>query len=159
MIGVSLGVTGLVLGARSLGWLEMGELAAYDQGVRWKSLLPKGSKLPPSRLLVVAITEDDINRSKTWPLPDRTIAQMIQKLTDNKASLIGLDIFRANPVNPGHADLVKIWDRNDLIIPGCHHRNLRNPGIAGPPGIPAAQLGFVDIPVDRASVIVYVSKS
>jgi CHASE2 domain-containing sensor protein/tRNA A-37 threonylcarbamoyl transferase component Bud32 len=153
IIGVSLSVTGLVFGARSLGWLEMGELAAYDQGVRWKSLLPKGSKLPPNRLLVVAITEDDINRSKTWPLPDRTIAQMIQKLTDNKASLIGLDIFRANPVNPGHTDLVKIWDRNDLIIPGCHHRNLRNPGIAGPPGIPAAQLGFVDIPVDRDSIV------
>lgn len=151
--GVSLGMMGLVWGAKNLGWLEMGELAAYDQGVRWKNLTTKASPRGSDRLLVVAITEDDLNRQGTWPLPDRTIAKIIQKLTDAKASLIGLDIFRANPVNPGHADLVKIWNSNDLIVPGCHHRNLKSPGIAGPPGIPAAQLGFVDILVDRDSIV------
>ena len=39
ILGVSLGITGLVVGAKSLGWWEMGELAAYDQSVRWKSLV------------------------------------------------------------------------------------------------------------------------
>ncbi len=146
--GVSLGMTGISIAARNLGWLEIGELAAYDQSVRWRS--PKSAD---PRLLIVAITEADLARQKTWPLPDRTIAKVIQKLTDGQASLIGLDIFRANPVNPGHEDLVKIWDRNDLIIPGCHHSNLKNPGIAGPPGIPPEQLGFVDLLVDRDSVV------
>lgn len=148
VLGVSLGVTGLVVGAKNLGWLEMGELAAYDSSIRWRKRLP-----PDPRLLIVAITEEDLNRQGTWPLPDRTIARTIQKLTDAKASIIGLDVFRANPVNPGHQDLVKIWDNNDRIIPGCQHRNLKTPGIAGPPGIPAQQLGFVDILVDRDSVV------
>jgi CHASE2 domain-containing sensor protein/predicted Ser/Thr protein kinase len=148
ILGVSLGVTGLVIGAKTAGWLEMGELTVYDQSMRWRSPLP-----PDPRLLIVAITEEDLNLQKTWPLPDRTIAKIIQKLTDAKAKIIGLDVFRANPVNPGHADLVKIWDSNDLIIPGCHHRNLKNPGIAGPPGIPPEQLGFVDILVDRDSIV------
>jgi CHASE2 domain-containing sensor protein/predicted Ser/Thr protein kinase len=147
VLGVGLGVTGLVIGAKNIGWLESGELAAYDGGVRWKSKLP-----PDPRLLIVAITEEDLARG-TWPLPDRTIAQVIQKLTDAKASVIGLDVFRATPVNPGHAELVKIWDKNEKIIPGCHHRNLKNPGIAGPPGIPPEQLGFVDVLVDRDSVV------
>lgn len=151
--GVSLGVMGVVVGAKQLGWLEMSELAAYDQGVRWKNLSATASPGSIERLLVVAITEEDLNRQGTWPLPDRTIAQIIQKLTDAKASLIGLDIFRASPVNPGHADLVKIWQQNDLIVPGCHHRNLKNPGIAGPPGIPAEQLGFVDLLLDRDSIV------
>ncbi len=148
VLGVSLGVTGLVVGAKNLGWLEMGELTAYDSSIRWRKVLP-----PDPRLLIVAITEEDLNRQGIWPLPDRTIARTIQKLTDAKASIIGLDVFRATPVNPGHAELVKIWDNNDRIIPGCHHRNLKHPGIAGPPGIPAQQLGFVDILVDRDSIV------
>jgi CHASE2 domain-containing sensor protein/predicted Ser/Thr protein kinase len=148
VLGVSLGVTGLVIGAKHLGWWEMGELAAYDGSVRWKTPAP-----PDPRITIVAITEEDIERQKTWPLPDRTIAKVIQKLTDGKAKIIGLDMFRPNPVAPGQADLAKIWDKNDLIIPGCHHRNLKNPGIAGPPGIPAEQLGFVDLLVDRDSIV------
>ena len=148
ILGVSLGVTGLTIGAKNLGWWEMGELTVYDQSVRWKSPLPQDP-----RLLIVAITEEDLNREKIWPLPDRTIAKVIQKLTDAKAKTIGLDMFRPNPVEPGHAALAKIWDENDLIVPGCHHRNLKNPGIAGPPGIPAEQLGFVDLLVDRDSIV------
>jgi CHASE2 domain-containing sensor protein/predicted Ser/Thr protein kinase len=148
ILGVSLGVTGLVLGAKNLGWWELGELTVYDRSVRWKSPVPADP-----RIAIVAITEEDLNIQKTWPLPDRTIAKVIQKLTDAKAKVIGLDVFRANPVNPGHADLVEIWNKNDLIIPGCHHRNLKNPGIAGPPGIPAEQLGFVDLVVDRDSIV------
>jgi CHASE2 domain-containing sensor protein/tRNA A-37 threonylcarbamoyl transferase component Bud32 len=148
ILGVSLVVTGLVIGAKQLGWWEIGELTVYDRGIRWKSALP-----PDPRLLIVAITEDDLNRQQAWPLPDRTIAKIIQKLTDKQARVIGLDVFRANPVEPGHAELAKIWDKNDLIIPGCHHRNLKNPGIAGPPGIPAEQLGFVDLVVDRDSIV------
>ena len=148
VLGVSLGVTGLVLGAKHLGWLETGELAAYDRSVRWR-----GSVKPDPRLLIVGITEEDIDRQKAWPLPDRTIAQVIQKLTDGQASLIGLDVFRANPVNPGHAELVEIWNKNDKIIPVCQHRNLKNPGIAGPPGIPPEQLGYVDLLIDPDSVV------
>ncbi len=148
VVSVSLVVTGLVLGAKNLGWLEMSELSAYDGSIRWRKPLPTDP-----RLLIVAITESDIDRQGAWPLPDRTIARAIQKLTDAKASIIGLDVFRAKPVPPGHAELVKIWDNNDRIIPGCHHRNLNHPGIAGPPGIPAQQLGFVDLLVDRDSVV------
>ena len=148
ILGVSLGVTGLVMGAKSLGWWEMGELTVYDQSVRWRS-----PTAPDPRILIVAITEEDLNLQKTWPLPDRTIATIIQKLTDAQAKIIGLDMFRPNPVEPGHADLAKIWDENDLIIPGCQHRNLKNAGIVGPPGIPAEQLGFVDILVDRDSIV------
>jgi CHASE2 domain-containing sensor protein/predicted Ser/Thr protein kinase len=146
--GVGLGVAGLVIGAKQLGWWETGELATYDRSVRWRPALPKDP-----RLLVVAISEEDLNRQKTWPLPDRTIARAIQKLTDAKAKVIGLDVFRPNPVKPGAAELAKIWDSNDLIIPGCHHRNFKNPGIGGPPGIPAEQLGFVDLLVDRDGIV------
>jgi CHASE2 domain-containing sensor protein/tRNA A-37 threonylcarbamoyl transferase component Bud32 len=148
ILGVSLGVAGLVIGTKHLGWWEMGELTAYDRSMRWKPSLP-----PDPRLLIVAITEEDLNLQKTWPLPDRTIAKVIQKLTDAKAKTIGLDVFRPHPIAPGQVELAKIWNENDLIIPGCHHPNLKSPGIAGPPGIPAAQLGFVDLLIDQDSIV------
>ncbi len=148
VLGVSLGVAGLVIGAKNLGWWEMGELAVYDGSVRSRSPLP-----PDPRILIVGISDEDLNLQKAWPLPDRTIAKVIQKLTDAKAKVIGLDVFRANPVEPGHAELAKIWDHNDLIVPACQHRNLKNSGISGPPGIPAQQLGFVDLLVDRDSIV------
>jgi CHASE2 domain-containing sensor protein/tRNA A-37 threonylcarbamoyl transferase component Bud32 len=148
VLGVSLGMTGLVIGTKHLGWWELGELTVYDRSVRHKAPAP-----PDPRITIVAITEEDLALQKTWPLPDRTIASVIQKLTDAKAKVIGLDMFRPNPVEPGQAQLAKIWNENELIIPGCHHRNLKNPGIAGPSGIPAEQLGFVDLLVDRDSII------
>jgi CHASE2 domain-containing sensor protein/predicted Ser/Thr protein kinase len=148
IMGVGLGVAGLVVGAKQMGWWETGELAVYDRSVRWRPALPRDP-----RLLVVAISEEDLNRQKAWPLPDRTIARAIQKLTDAKAKIIGLDVFRPNSISPGKTELAKIWDSNDLIIPGCHHRNFKNPGIGGPPGIPAEQLGFVDLVVDRDGIV------
>jgi CHASE2 domain-containing sensor protein/tRNA A-37 threonylcarbamoyl transferase component Bud32 len=148
ILAVGLGVAGLVVGAKQLGWWEMGELAVYDRSVRWQPALPQDP-----RLLIVAISEEDLNLQKTWPLTDRTIATAIQKLTNAKAKVIGLDVFRHHPVNPGATELAKIWDSNDLIIPGCHHRNFKNPGIGGPPGIPAEQLGFVDLLVDRDGIV------
>ncbi len=148
IMGVSLSVTTLAIGAKQIGWLEMAELAAYDGGVRWRKALP-----PDPRLLIVAIGETDIQRLGTWPLSDRTIALAIAKLTAANASVIGLDIFRPTSVAPGQQQLAKIWQDNDRIIPGCYHGNLKNPGIAGPPGMTSPQLGFVDLVVDRDSVV------
>jgi CHASE2 domain-containing sensor protein/tRNA A-37 threonylcarbamoyl transferase component Bud32 len=149
IVGISLGVASLVIGGKNLGWWEMGELAVYDGSLRSRPPLP-----PDPRILIVGISDEDLNLQKAFPLPDRTIAKAIQKLTDGKAKIIGLDLFRPNPVEPGHSDLAKIWDKNPLIVPVCEHRNLtlKKSGNAGPPGIPAEQLGFADLPVDRDSI-------
>jgi CHASE2 domain-containing sensor protein len=48
VVGVSSIVMGMVIGARSLGWLEIGELAAYDWGVRWKNAQP--TEFHPDRI-------------------------------------------------------------------------------------------------------------
>jgi CHASE2 domain-containing sensor protein len=148
VVGVGMLMAVVTIGCKQLGWWESGELAAYDLSVRTRT-----SRTPDRRLLMVKITEEDLKQQGVWPLPDRTIAKVIQKLTDAKPTLIGLDIFRANPVPPGHQDLVKIWNENEIVVPGCHHRNLKNPGIPGPPGISAEQLGFVDLTIDRDSVV------
>jgi CHASE2 domain-containing sensor protein len=65
-------VAGLVIGARSLGWLNSPELWAYDHLMQWQRPLP----LDP-RILLITVTDDDI---KTFdkPLKDETIHRLLQ---------------------------------------------------------------------------------
>ena len=89
--------TGLVLGVRQTGGLQSLELLAFDQMVR---LRPDAGADP--RLLVVAITEDDIRSQNRWPISDQVVAQLLAKLNQYKPKVIGLDIYRDVPQSPGH---------------------------------------------------------
>ncbi|MGL5131085.1 MAG: CHASE2 domain-containing protein, partial [Planktothrix sp.] len=59
----SLMVTVFVVGCQKLGWLEPLELRMFDALVCLRSM-PE----PDPNLLIVAITEDDIQSQKQWPL-------------------------------------------------------------------------------------------
>lgn len=96
----SLAVTTLVLGVRQLGSLQLLELVAFDRMVQ---LQPHSE--PDPRILIVAITEADINTQKRWPLPDQVIAQSLAKLQLAKPRVIGLDLHRNFPQEPGAAAL------------------------------------------------------
>jgi CHASE2 domain-containing sensor protein len=146
ILGVSLTVAAVVQGLKQVGIFEGWELDTYDRAVRIRPKSP-----PDNRLLIVKIGEAEIKNG--WPLSDRTIARTIQKLTDGGATIIGLDNFRATPVQPGNAELNRIWDKSEVIVPGCHHLSVKNTGVTGPPGIPPEQLGFVDVSVDLDSVV------
>jgi CHASE2 domain-containing sensor protein len=55
-------ITGLLVGARQLGMLQGFELGAFDQMMRSRS-----DRGPDDRLLVVGITEGDIQTRKEYP--------------------------------------------------------------------------------------------
>ncbi|MBE9018853.1 CHASE2 domain-containing protein, partial [Chroococcidiopsidales cyanobacterium LEGE 13417] len=85
----SAAVCGLVIGVRHLGRLEGLELNYFD---RFVQLHPDEGSDP--RLLVVAVTQDDIQALDRWPASDRTIDQLLQKLKQYRPRIIGLDIYR-----------------------------------------------------------------
>lgn len=147
-IGItSLLVSGAVLGLRYLGQLQQLELLAYDQMVR---LQP--DKGPDSRLLVVAITEADIRSQRRWPLSDQTLSQAIANLQRHQPVAIGLDIYRDIPQEPGHQQLVKQFKASNIIgITKISDAN--DVGVAPPPALPEAQVGFNDISSDPDGVI------
>ncbi|HCF28174.1 MAG TPA: histidine kinase, partial [Cyanobacteria bacterium UBA11049] len=68
------------------------------------------------RVVVVGINEDDIRSVGSFPIPDREIAALIQKLQIYKPRVIGIDIFRDLPVEPGHSELVKTFKSFNNII-------------------------------------------
>lgn len=147
-IGVtSLTITGGVLGLRQLGVLQPLELAVYDQLVR---LRPDVG--PDDRLLIVAITEADIKAENRFPLSDRTIATALQRLQRFQPRVIGLDVYRDLPQEPGQALLAKELQRSNLIA----ITKLPDPddlGVPAPPHVPADRVGFNDIPSDPDGVI------
>ncbi|OCR02071.1 CHASE2 domain-containing protein [Oscillatoriales cyanobacterium USR001] len=146
----SIAVTSLLIGARQIGMLEPLELGAFDQMVR--SRPDEGSD---SRLLVVGITEGDIQRLKEWPISDRKIAQVLQKLEQQQPIAIGLDVLRDVPLGEGRPELIQYLQNTSRLIGVCKASDPTgdNPGSPPPPGLATHQVGFADFGVDSGGVL------
>ena len=142
-------VTGLLLGGRQLRLLEPLELSTFDWLMQLRPALP-----PDPRLLVVTVTEEDIQSQDKYPLTDAVINQLLARLEQYQPAVIGLDIYRDLPVPPGHAELSNRLSKSDRIIPVCKITNGGNPGTPPPQGVPESRVGFSDIAVDRPNGIV-----
>jgi CHASE2 domain-containing sensor protein/tRNA A-37 threonylcarbamoyl transferase component Bud32 len=141
---VSLVAIALVTGARSLGWLQPLEIAAYD----WKIRTRPEPNLDP-RLLVVGITEADIQAQKRFPLSDETIAVTLAQLQRHQPRAIGLDIFRDIPQPPGRSQLLTALKAPNIVT----ITNLGTPITPAPPDVPSDRVGFNDVVLDVDSVV------
>jgi CHASE2 domain-containing sensor protein len=108
--GMTLSIAVPILLLRGLGLLQELELNLFDQFVRWRPLEPIDR-----RIVMVAIDEQDITQVG-HPMPDRVLAQAIQTIQTQKPRVIGLDIYRDLPVEPGHADLVQVFQSTPNLI-------------------------------------------
>ncbi|MBD1936837.1 CHASE2 domain-containing protein [Microcoleus sp. FACHB-68] len=143
-------VTILVMGMRGLGLFQTLELKAFDQLMRLRP-----DEGIDSRLLVVEATENDINQYG-FPLPDATIAQVIEKLDAYQPRIIALDIFRNSLLEPGHAQLSRQFQYNNRLIAVCsagEANNPKKPGIKPPPKLPESRLGFTDVVEDLDGIL------
>lgn len=140
-------VTGTIAGLRQLNWLEPLELAAYD---RMMQLSPDPGYDP--RLLVVGITELDIQTEKRFPLSDRTVARLLNKLQTYQPRAIGIDLLRDIPQEPGAADLRQAFQASNVVaITNLGHAN--NLPTPAPPGVPPDRVGFNDIVLDSDAAV------
>ncbi|OKH15128.1 CHASE2 domain-containing protein [[Limnothrix rosea] IAM M-220] len=124
---------------RLSGFLEFVELAAYDQFVRWQPPEP-----PDERIVIVGIEAGNTTQS------DAVFAELLAKLQTMEPRLIGLDIYRDVPVDPGHDDLVAIFQKYDNIY-GIEKMVGETPAETVPPPEALAeknQIGFNDLVTD-----------
>jgi len=140
-------VTGTLLGVRHLGWLQPLELKAFDLMVQ---LRPDPGADP--RLLVVTITEQDIHAFKKWPISDRVLARAIAKIARLEPAVIGVDIIRDIPYEPGNAELAAQF-KNPKVIPITFIGNSEYDRAPPPPNIPKKQIGFSDLVLDPDGTI------
>ncbi|MBN8564227.1 MAG: CHASE2 domain-containing protein [Leptolyngbya sp. UWPOB_LEPTO1] len=135
----------IVIVARTSGVLQSFERQALDSLLHLRPAEPTDE-----RVLIVGIDEEDIRRARTYPIPDRDLAKLIQTLKQKQPAVIGLDIFRDLPVPPGHADLVKTFRASSQNLVGIE-KILGEQGdstINPPPDLPPDQVGFVDAVLD-----------
>ena len=133
-----------VIGLRTLGMLQGWELAAFDY---LSQKLP--SESGDRRILIIGADERDISSSKyKYPLPDRVLAELIDKLQQHQPAVIGIDIFRDYPIPASNADdradnrseLAKNWQQPN-VVSICLGDNLEN-SVAPPTQSPLEQVGF-----------------
>lgn len=157
LLCLSLGVGVTLVGAKNLGWLEASELAVYDQMLRVRPALPDDE-----RLLVLAITEADIEayNNDDYPILDSVIYKLLTKLEQYEPLAIGLDNYRHTPTQKGEqgqkefAQLLDLLQNSDRIIPVCKLPDQEDPtGKASPPGIEPNQVGFADLVVDSGGIL------
>ncbi|MEE3715709.1 adenylate/guanylate cyclase domain-containing protein [Tumidithrix elongata RA019] len=96
--------TGILLGLRFAGLLQPLELAAYDL---FFQLQP--TELTDDRFIIVAIDEPDIVKYGL-PISDATLAQLLNLIKQQQPRAIGLDLYRDIPIEPGHQDLVNVFE-------------------------------------------------
>jgi CHASE2 domain-containing sensor protein/tRNA A-37 threonylcarbamoyl transferase component Bud32 len=153
----SVGVTVFIAGIRELRWLQPWELRVYDQMLRSaaddSATRSRPRKASVRRILLVTITQADIEREK-WPLSDATINQLLDKLESYQPRVIGLNIYRDLPVEPGFKKLANRLSRQNNIIAVCGFSSLENPEVPPPPTVSEHRIGFNDLISDEAGNIV-----
>lgn len=147
-------------GVRVTGLLQSLELMAFDQGLRLR--LPEP---PDSRLLIVEVTENDIqaqlqrNENSKGTVSDLTLERVLTTLEQYQPRLIGIDLYRDFKVDPQVPKLAQHFRQDDRIISLCKVPQTNDQGVeedAGvkpPPEVPAQRVGFADFALDPGGVV------
>ncbi|PSB56723.1 hypothetical protein C7B79_31855 [Chroococcidiopsis cubana CCALA 043] len=154
----SVAIAAFVMVGRQSEILQTWELQAFDLGMRLRS-----REAPDSRILIVKVTEADVQKQKLkekLSLSDATLAKLLAKLRPHHPKVIGLDIYRDFPVKSNQQHLLTyLQDHRFIGVCEVERANDDNPGedaypgIGSPPEIPKNRLGFSDFVFDRDRVI------
>ena len=143
----SFAATTLVTGVKSIGVLQRFELWNFDYLSRLKP-----SSGPDPRITIVGITEDDLQKYG-WPLSDQVVAIALEQIQQHQPRVIGLDLYRHTPKDPGRDALKAQLSAQNLIAitnVGDHPITETPPPL---PNMPWERIGFNDIAIDPDGVV------
>ena len=129
-------IIALVIIARFSGLMQSLEWLAFDNFLRWRF-----SEAIDEKILIVEINEEDIRSVGKYPIPDKNIAELIRILQNYNPRVIGLDIYRDLPVEPGNKELRKTFaeTKNLILI-----EKVLPEKVSPPPGLSPQQVCFAD---------------
>ncbi|GAB4141621.1 MAG: hypothetical protein Fur0046_17710 [Cyanobacteria bacterium J069] len=135
------------LGLKQIGWTEPLERLAYDQMTRLQPAPP-----PDDRLLIVGISEADLQSLGRATPSDADVAAVLQTLQRAAPRVIGLGLWRDLPQEPGRAMLLEQL-RSPNVVTFMQLGSVTTPQIPPPPGVPPTQVGFSDLVLDSDNVV------
>ncbi|MBW4690939.1 MAG: CHASE2 domain-containing protein [Lyngbya sp. HA4199-MV5] len=97
-------VTLTVIVGQSLGLFNLPEWKIRDEWARLRS-----QNLVADEIVIVTIDEQDIQAVGKWPVPDGSLAQLLEKIRAQHPRSIGLDLYRDLPEGSGYDRLVKVF--------------------------------------------------
>jgi CHASE2 domain-containing sensor protein/CheY-like chemotaxis protein len=68
------------------------------------------------KIVIVTIDEPDIRVVGDWPIPDETLATLLEKIRDQQPRVIGLDLYRDLPEEPGYDHLAKVFRSTPNLV-------------------------------------------
>lgn len=140
------------LGLRQIGLLQAWELRGFDYLMQLRP-----HEVPDPRLLVVTVTEADIQgqdaNQRRGSLSDGALSALLEKLEPMQPRVIGLDIYRDFPIINQQPQLMEQLQSPNLITT-CQSSNSRDDsaGIAPPPEVSVDQIGFSDVLIDADGI-------
>ena len=152
VLGVSIGVTLLVLIARLFGLLQGLELAAYDYLLRQRP-----AEKMDDRFLIVTVEDgsgafirqqliDGHYQPGIGTLPDDALEDTLHILRENNPRLIGLDFYRDFPAQPV---VTETLENTDNLLAVCKSEYDGEQGVVKPPEIALERVGYADFVADE----------
>lgn len=138
---IASGMTGAIILLSLTGMFQLLEWVFLDQAFRWR---PRETSDP--RIVIVGISEADIAQLQQWPMSDQVLAQLLDRIRRAQPRVIGLDIYRDLPVEPGYAALNTIFRTTPNLI-GI--QKILGSSVSPPPTLAAqGQVGMADFVID-----------
>jgi len=135
---------------QSWGWLEVGELNAYDRLMSWRFVTPT-----EERVLVITINDDDriyqrqqgLTMNMPGSLSDAALYQLLNKLQSGQARVIASDVIHDFPFETKLADAIAQTD-NFFAICRVKINQSKLISIAPPNQLTQQQVGFSNWAID-----------
>jgi adenylate cyclase len=143
--------TFVVVVLRLSGLLQPLEWSMLDLFFRSRSLEPADQ-----RIVIVSIDESAFQKLGKWPMDDRKLLELLEKIKKQQPRAIGLDLARDLPIEPGHQQLVAFYKNTPILIGAEKKPDLLNTkieiegtGIKPPPELQQRdQVGNINLPMD-----------
>jgi CHASE2 domain-containing sensor protein len=147
-------ITLLVVGLRTLGWLQSWELHAYDHMTR---MLQNTTDIS-QRVLAITIDDRDLDYQQKHgirsegSISDAALLQLLTKLEPHQPAVIGFDIMHDFPFSSG---LEAYFTRNNNFVAICRADIPESdlPGVLPPSNLSEDKLGFINFPLDYDGVL------
>ncbi|MEM9006149.1 MAG: CHASE2 domain-containing protein [Cyanobacteria bacterium P01_F01_bin.86] len=146
--------TVVTFGLRQIGVFQSWELRGFDYLIQLRQ-----PELPDSRLLVITITEADVqaqdSEQRRGSLSDTALSTLLQTLEPMEPRVIGLDIYRDFSVSANRPQLTQQLEQTNTLMVTCKTSDAENnvPGIAPPSEVPSDRVGFSDFVTDPDGVV------
>jgi CHASE2 domain-containing sensor protein/CheY-like chemotaxis protein len=110
-----------VIVGQSLGIFNLSEWKLRDEWVRQRSCeastrIGCSQQTIAEEIVIVTIDERDIQSVGKWPIPDWSLAQLLEKIRSQQPRSIGLDLYRDLPEGTGQEQLVQIFRTTPNLI-------------------------------------------